>query len=77
MPHRYMMKAANEAASPDPAPGAGGDMSASTTIVRIDVDFGATLPIKLDLTTDVAQPSFALTFMQTLEIFCGDADGTG
>ena len=35
--------------------------------------FGAILGISCDLATEVAPPSLALTFMQTLEIYCGDA----
>ena len=39
-------------------------------------DLGATLGMRLDLATEVQPPSFALTFMQTLEMYWGEADMT-
>jgi hypothetical protein len=42
----------------------------------LEGDLGATLGMTLDLATLVQPPSLALTFMQTLEMYCGEADMT-
>jgi len=68
--------AAKEAASPEPAPGAGCETSAPTTMVGVLALLGATQGMSCDFATEVQPPSLALTFIQTFEMYCGDADMT-